>query len=293
MPESIKNLYKCPGIFSCRHPLHKQFGYSVSPYHVIKLKKCHPSGCVEFLWRCHALEKGHPCPRKFKHVGRGCFSCKQYHEDKITHIPETNLDDAQLREFIDSMHAYQGWLESMNDKTVKFSGVIDRIQPHYKMTIEFEYPSIEMDGFYISFARGYFDNQLFDDKIYLKISGSMLDKTRLAEGDEVELDAIFSESRGRIILQRPRRLDITKNGNSRQLSLSKAIIARATGKIISGSIDQCKKCAYCSLVDIEDNSRQTTIYYRRFFCLRGVTDSENCPVRLERLFQSNELNQIR
>jgi hypothetical protein len=291
MPAVIKNLYKASGLFNCHHPAHKQFGYEVSPYHVFFVKKCHPAGCVEFLWRCRKFEKGHVCPRGFKHVGRGCFSCKQYHENKISYVPETNMDANQVRDFIDDLREYRGWLESMNGKSVEFAGVVDAIRPHLVMRLDSNRSAVSMDGFYASFERGHLGRDLFDGRIYLKIPGSLLEKTAMAPGDKVDLSAIFSESRGRIIMHRPRRLEISGSGRESHISVSRALVGRATGKIIASSIEYCNGCPYCSLVDVEDMSRQQPLRYRRFYCLRGVGDSENCPIRLEKLLPLREERQ--
>ena len=282
MGEVIKNLYKA-ALFTCHHPAHKQFAYQVSPYHVFRVKKCHESGCVEFLWRCRTFEKGQSCPRGFKHVGRGCFSCKQYHEEKVSHFPETDLSDDQLREFIDSLRQYQGWLEEMDGKSVEFAGIIDFVTPHLMMNLEARRTSVIMDGYYISFDKGQLNRDFFDDRIYLKISGNFLERHRPSPGDKFDLTAYFTESRGRIILRKPTNIEIIHNGGKSDINRSRALVGRATGCIISGPIDDCKRCPFCSLVDIADSSRRQPALYRRFYCLRGVSESENCPVRLEKL----------
>jgi len=281
MAGSIKNQLKLPGVFKCHHPAHKQFGYNVSPYHIFVEKSCFPGGCVEFLWRCHNFEKGKKCPKNYKHVGRGCSSCKKFHDEKMHYEPTTNLNENELRRFLDDLKEYRGWLEDMANKRTRFSGVLDSITPHLMMTIENGRNSVVMDGFYASFRDSYFNNDHFEDNIYMRLSGNFLSKTKLAPGDEFESDAVFTEDRGRIIMRSPRNIDIERNGENGNISPARARIARATGKIIQGPIEKCKTCEYCSLIDIEDRSRRKTVRYRRFYCLRGITDSENCVVRLE------------
>jgi hypothetical protein len=283
MAEVIRNLYKAAGLFSCRHPAHKQFGYQVSPYHIFCVKKCYPAGCVEFQWRCRAFEKGQACPRGFKHVGRGCFSCKKYHENKLTYSPETDLTSDELAEFIDDLKQYQGWLEGLDGKLIDFAGTVDTVAPHLEMAIEGNRSSVYMDGFYASFTDGFIGKEHFDDRLYLKISGNYFERSNLSGGDHIELKAYFTESRGRIILLKPKSIELTKNGGQPDLNISRALVGRATGKIITGPIESCQRCSFVSLLDIEDNSRKETALYRRFYCLRGVQDSENCPVRLEKL----------
>jgi hypothetical protein len=193
-----------------------------------------------------------------------------------------------LRDFIDDLREYESWVESMNGRSVRFSGITGSIEPHYRMKINPRNSNVIMDGYYVAFDKGYIGNDLFDDRIYLRISEKSLIRTQIAPGDETEFEAVFTPDRGRIILRNPRRLEITKNGGRPALTPSRARVGRATGRIITGSITHCRNCPYCSLLDIEDISRQQPSYYRRFYCLRGVTDSEICPVRLEKFLPSRD-----
>jgi hypothetical protein len=288
MPEKITNLLKYKGLFKCRHPAHRQFGYEVSPHHVIVEKGCYPEGCVEFLWKCHDLDKGKKCPKKYKHVGKGCFSCKKFYDEKLVYLPETDLDEKALRRFMDELLEFRGWIEGRRRRTVHFAGNINSIMPHLKMTIENGGKRVAMDGFYVSFDNGYFGNDYFDDKVYLRTNGRFLYRTESAPGDGLEFDAMFTEDRGRIILKNPRNIEIERNGGTRCMTGSRAQVGRATGKIITGSIEKCAYCVYCSLIDVEDRTRKETARYRRFFCLRGISDSENCPARIEEIILSEK-----
>jgi len=281
MPEIIKNLFKAHDLFSCHHPMHKQFGYNVSPYHIFKVKKCFPEGCVEFKWRCHNFEKGKKCPRDFKHVGRNCFSCNKYHDDKETYSPETSMTQNELKNFIEEFRAFESWSDYMRDKRVLFSGKVKSIRPHLRMEIDSGKHRISVDGFFASFDEGYIDNDHFDDNIYLRLSKNSLVRTGMAEGDELEAEVQFTEERGRFILIQPRRMDLVKSGNKPQITMATSLIARSTGKIINDSISHCQGCRYCTMIDIDDLSTKMRSKYRRFYCLRGVSDNENCPVRLE------------
>ena len=283
----IKNLYKEAGIFSCHHPSHKQFDYDVSPYHLFKVTDCWPKGCVEFLWRCRQFDKGHKCPKKYKHVGRGCSSCKHYYEIKNCHSPETDLDASQLQEFTQELREFEGWLEGLTGSTVRFSGTIDSLRPHLFLKIGPQGKELRMEGYFISFERGYFGRDLFDDRVYMKISGGYLGRSKIASGDEMECDVVFCVDRGRIILRDPRRIDLTRNGGRQTITQSNALVGRATGKIITGSVNYCKECPYCCLIDIDDDSRSKPVLYRRFYCLRGVEDPEHCPIRLQLLKPGN------
>ena len=288
MPETIRNLLKQTGVFKCRHPAHKRFGYDVSPYHIMVKKGCYPDGCMEFLWRCRLLGKGKKCPRGYKHVGKGCFSCPEFYDEKLTFNPGSELNDKALNRFMEDLVEFRGWLETMRGRRIRFSGLVDSVKPHLRMTIESRGRRVRMDGYYAAFKGGYLDNDYFEDKIYLKLNTSFLERTEAAPGDRLELDAIFNEERGRIILVSPKNTEIERNGNRRALTPSRARVGRATGRIIEGSVVKCAECPYCSLMDIEDRGRRETVNFRRYYCLRGVSDSDNCPVRIEEIIREEK-----
>lgn len=287
MGDRIRNVFKTTGVFTCHHPAHRQFDYAVSPYHLFKVAGCWPKGCVEFLWRCRQFDKGHKCPKKYKHVGRGCSSCRYYYDIKNCHTPQTKFDPKQLKEFIRDLREYEGWLESMNGKTVRFSGTIESIRPHLSMKIGPGGRHLRMGDYFVSFSNGYLGTDLFDDRLYLKITSGFLRRKELAPGDEIECDVVFAVDKGRVIFGNPRRIDLVKNGGKQTLTPSNALVGRATGKIITGSISFCEDCPYCCLIDIEDETRVKPAFYRRFYCLRGINDPEYCPVRLKLLETDN------
>jgi hypothetical protein len=282
MVETIKNYYKMARIFRCKHPMHKQFDYSVSPYHILKLKKCYKTGCVEYQWRCYNFEKGEKCPRDYKHVGRKCSSCKKYHENKIVYQPETKLNANEMKRFLEEFRNFEGWVEEMRSKSIRFSGTIESIKPHLMMKIEANRSYIYLDSYFASLGSGYIDNALFDDRIYIKFSYSFLRKFDISSDDEIEVDVRFNENNGRIILANPKNTEIIRNGRDSGTLLSKAQVARATGKIINGNVKDCANCPYITLIDIDDQSRSKRVFYRRFYCLRGVSSPENCPVRIDK-----------
>jgi hypothetical protein len=198
------------------------------------------------------------------------------------------MDETQLKEFIESMREFEGWIEGQDGRCLRFSGIIESVKPGLKVRLASGGINVRLDGFFASFDRGYLDNDLFDDRLYLRIPAGFLSRMAPAEEDELECDVIFSHDGGRIVLTSPRRIDLSRNGNKPILSISRAMVGRATGKIIRGSIRHCRNCPYCALASVEDRSRAKTSRYKRFFCLRGIPDSENCPVRLEECLVSVE-----
>jgi hypothetical protein len=132
MQKVLINQYKRQNVFQCGHKAHFRFEKNVSVYHVLKEKKCHPEGCIYFLWKCRLLNKGHSCPKGYQHVGRNCFSCKNYFEEKITYQPEILLNKEEFENFQRELEEFENWLEGAIGKRVEFSGTVNSVKPHFK-----------------------------------------------------------------------------------------------------------------------------------------------------------------
>ncbi len=284
MQNVIKNMYKSKGLFICRHPVHQKFDFAVSPYHILKQKKCYKKGCVEFLWRCNVGVRGKKCPRGYKHVGRNCFSCKYYYEEKICRIPESLVDDQTLAQFFKDLDDYEFWLWMVCGRKVEFSGKVASVYPSLLKTVDNDKSFIKMSGFLITFDCGYIGDDLFDDTIYLQTSAHFLSKWQPAPGDELDFEATLNNDRGRIVLTKPSRVEIARCGAQPIINYSKALVGRATGIIVSDDTRLCRNCPYGALLDVEE-IRPKQSQYRRFYCLQGVEFSKDCLVRLERKLQ--------
>jgi len=284
MQNVIKNMYKAKDLFVCRHPVHQKFDFSISPYHILKQKKCYKKGCVEFLWRCNVGTKGKKCPRGYKHVGRNCFSCKYYYEEKICRIPESLVDDQTLEQFFKDLDDYEFWLSSVSGRKVEFSGKVASVYPSLLKTIDNDKSFIKMRGFLITFDCGHIGDDLFDDTIYLQTGTHFLAKWQPAPGDELDFEARLNDERGRVILTSPSRVEIIRSENKPIIDYSKALVGRATGNTVKDDIRLCRNCPYGALLDVEEISPKPN-EYRRFYCLRGMEFSKDCLVRLERKLQ--------
>jgi CxxC motif-containing protein len=274
-------MYKARGLFICRHPTHRKFDFEVSPYHILKQKKCYPEGCVEFLWQCDVSIKGKKCPRGYKHVGRNCFSCKYYHEKKICRQPEALVDENSLKRFFRDLEDYEFWLSTVEGYRVSFSGNIASVFPSLTLTVDNGGNSIRLKGFLITFNKGYIGDGIFDDMIYLEVGNRFLAGWNPAPGDELEFKAELRNDRGRILLKKPSHVEIKRNGGQPLIDYSKALVGKATGAQVKDDIRLCQGCPYGALLDVIEISPKRN-QYRRFYCLRGVEYSKDCLVRLER-----------
>jgi len=282
-------MYKTKGVFRCNHPLHKRFGYEVSPYFILKYKKCYPEGCVEFLWRCRLSGKGKKCPRGYQHVGRNCFSCKQYYEIKVCRSPETGLDEKELSRFFAKLDEFEFWLSDLEGKRVAFSGTIAELNPSLQMIRDNNRSSVRLNGFIISFDSGHIGYDLLDDPLYLRVGSTFLARWRPAPGDQLDCRAILTIERGRMVLSKATGVEISRGGSEPLADFSKALVGRATGRIVQDDIRLCRYCPYGSLLDVCD-IRPKENHYRRFYCLKGIEYAESCPIRLSRLLDEAKLN---
>ncbi|MFX0201192.1 MAG: hypothetical protein ACFFCW_34170, partial [Candidatus Hodarchaeota archaeon] len=120
MQKILINQHKRQDVFKCAHKAHFKFDKNVSVYHVMREKNCFPQGCIYFVWRCKLINKGKRCPKGYEHVGRKCFGCKYYYEEKVCHQPDVILDDEEFKKFEKSLEEYEEWLESVVGKDVEF-----------------------------------------------------------------------------------------------------------------------------------------------------------------------------
>ncbi len=291
MQTIIRNMYKTPGIFICRHPRHRRFDYQVSPYHIIEEKRCLEEGCVQFVWKCRIYAKDFRCPRGFKHVGKDCFPCKHYDEDKICRKPEAIAAEHEMAQFWRKLDEYRLWLSSNLNRALEFSGTIATFFPLLYMVKTGNRIGVKPNGYLIGFDRGHIGYDFYDDKIYLRVGGGFINRWNPSIGARVEFRGILKSDKGRLIFIRPSRVEIeppaglgsdSGNGGRRGISRSQAVVGAATGAVIEDDCAPCRGCNYGAFVEsATDDLRQ--VRRRRFFCLRGVKTAASCPVRLERI----------
>lgn len=276
----IINHYKRHDIFKCIHQSHSTFEHRVSVYHVLKEKGCYPQGCIYFNWKCRLLNKGTACPKKFKHVGRKCFNCKEFYDEKEIYRPERLIDEPGYQKFIRDLTAFEDWFEELRNKEVEFSGTINSVKPgFYGKADVSRIRLLSFDGFLINFREGYINLDHLQDFVYLKISLAMQHRFRFSSGDRLNCYGRLQEKQGRILLSRINRVDIEHKEESEVWTAGKAELAKNTGTIIPVQYDKCLNCDKGSLIDCgADSNRQ-----RRLLCLEGIKNPHYCTYRISQL----------
>jgi hypothetical protein len=288
MPKTHINQYKRQDVFRCSHKAHFRFEKSVSVYHVLKEKECFPQGCLYFVWKCKLLNKGNSCPKGYQHVGRDCFSCKNYFDEKMNYQPEILLDPEGYRKFERELEEFEEWLQETRGKWVEFSGTVKAVKPHFRKITFGAKQTISFSGFLISFAEGYIDRAFFEDHIFVSISRLTQQNLRLAAGDEVEFQARLGISRGRIVLDRIRHVEFLHKENSKAPTVSEALVARSTGTEFDCQPEKCMICDKGCLLDVVDKADTKSPVRRHLYCLAGVENPDECVYRLLKKIESEK-----
>jgi len=289
MPKVLINQYKRQDVFRCSHKAHFRFESNVSVYHVLKEKRCFPEGCIYFLWKCQLLNKGHSCPKGYRHVGRDCFSCKHYFDEKIVYQPETGLDEEEYKKFESDLEEFEEWLEATVGKWVEFSGKVNSVKPHFRKIKFGSKETLSFPGFLISFKEGYLDRVFFKDHIFVTISRKTQQNFKFARGDEVEFKARLRANRGRMVLERIRYVEFLHKEEAESWSLSQALVAKNTGKEIDCQPEKCMMCENGCLMDVVEKTDKSSAVRRHLFCLIGMENPEECVYHLIKRIEKDSI----
>ncbi len=274
--KSWQNQLKRMDVYSCGFSSHRHFQYAVSVYHVLIEKKCFPEGCVYFKWKCRRLDKGDTCRKKFRHVGRKCFSCKEFIDEKQCFTPSAILSSDEYKLFLKELKEFEEWFGEIDGKEIDFSGTVHAIKPHLTRTVDKRRNYLDFQGFLLVFKEGYFHYDHLDDYCYLRISRRQQQRWKFRIGDKVDFNAIVNMDHGRIILKRPRQVEIFEKGEADSPSFDRLIVEIKTGSSFSHQPEKCLVCKRGCLIDVEDSSKRDIRFYRQIYCLEGFVDPFVC-----------------
>lgn len=287
MIETKRNLYKSTDTFRCIHDAHKPFKAAMSPYYILQQKDCYPHGCVCFVWKCRLLAKQKKCFRGFEHVGRKCFNCRYFDEEKQHQYPEFILNGQTADQFLDDFTEFEDWVHNLQKRRVLVEGtvcgVIPELSLHWKKRGVVQ---LRAHGFLIRFERGYIDNISFDDPFYLSLSPLTQNKMQLRNDDELEFEAQLQLNQGRFKFRSASRFYFMQRGSGKALRKSDVLAALNSYTIQEDQPGKCLRCAHGVLTQTGDRTpeagdgRQGTGPSRRLICLQGVHDYRDCILHL-------------
>ncbi len=210
-----KNLFKDIDKFRCVHEVHRHFKSQMSAYHILIEKNCFPNGCMYFQWKCRLLAKQRKCFRNFKNVGKECFNCKYFYEDKIHQYPEFIDSDVSLADFELEFDEFVEWIHQLKNKRVLCEGRITSIRPDLSVNFKQNSYNITLGGFLIHFSSGYIDNIPFDDPFYLSVSSLTQNKIRFRKDDVLEFEASLFLDKGRFVFRKSGKFHFIERGNEK------------------------------------------------------------------------------
>ena len=242
MYKPVTNLFKQPKVFKCFHDVHQHFKSEMSPYYILVEKQCFPHGCVYFQWKCKLLAKHKKCFRSFTKVGRKCFNCSYFHEEKIHQYPEFLLDENQQSEFIETFEEFEEWVQSLKNKRINCEGTVSSVKPNFILFNKGNYYSLNLRGFLIGFDEGYLDNRHFQGRFYLSISSLTQNKLLIKEGDEIEFEGNLEIDRGRFKFVKSGRFEFYNRGNDAAIKKEGILVSMKTFTIRSEERRVGKEC---------------------------------------------------
>ena len=95
--------------------------------------------------------------------------------------------------------------------------------------------------------------------------------------DRLEFRATVREDRGRIVLERMRRLEVLRRGEGRVWTPADGMVAKRTAIAFPRQPERCLLCPSGTLLDVNQDTPSGVRHYRRLLCLEGMEDPEVCP----------------
>lgn len=282
----LRNSYKRQDVFRCFHEAHQGFGSVVSAYHVLEEKHCYPSGCLWFSWRCRKIGKRHGCPRGFGHVGRECFSCPEFYEERVIHRPEVALTKEGFEAYQEELREFRWWLSQNLGRRLPFQGVVNAVKPRFSVTQGRSRERLSLSGFLLGFREGFFGNSRMEDRFYGIAGDRLIQRLGIVPGTELEGEATLMMDRGRLILERLSRLEVLTSGKGTPLSWSETLISQTTATVFAGQPERCFACPKGTLLDAWDGNQ---VLRHRVACLDGRPDPKDCSYAAELLLADLEL----
>lgn len=277
MRKILFNLYKRRDIFCCDQEAHKEFNGRVSVYHVLKEKKCYPQGCIYFIWHCILLQKGQRCIKGYNYVGKNCKGCTYYNEEKIHLQPSLSISNEAYNQFLEEFEAFESWLGKHEYRQVPVAGRIRTIKPWFERRIQSGETHTRVHGYILVIKNGYIGTDWFRDTLYIRVSEGLMQKYRFVPKMKLELRGELREDRGRIVIHKPKQIEVIKPGWGRPFTKDRALVGLKTGSTLDVQSDQCLDCRWGALIDVHDQAKRQERRYRQLHCSKGVPDPVVCP----------------
>lgn len=275
------NPYKRLDVFRCKSAEHAKFEHQVSVYHVLRVKNCYPQGCLSFRWRCQLLNKGQRCIKKYHFVGRKCFGCRHYYDEKIHHHPSLLLPPDQYSQFLNELEEFEDWLESIQDRQMEIQGTVVSVKPGLTKIIHQHGSHLELNGYFAHFNDAYIDTAHWEDHCYAILFPDQQERYQFAAGDKLEFRATVALNQGRLVFKKINRVDFLHRSQKPTWTNSQALVAKRTTLAFDHQPAKCLHCDQGMLVDVIDKSRPQWERSRELFCLKAFPRPDVCYYQVE------------
>lgn len=280
------NPYKRLDVFCCKYDAHSKFDHKVSVYHVLRVKNCYPQGCLYFKWRCQLLNKGKACTKGFKHVGKRCFGCKYFYDEKVNNQPQLLLTPEEYREFLEELEEFEDWLESIKGRKLDAWGVIKSVKPRLTKIINKDKSILTLEGYLLHFNEAYLDRLHWEDHCYAVIYADQQQRYQFAPGDDLEFTCYVKIDQGRLILEKIRSVDFRYKSQATTWNNSKALAVKGNITFFENQPLKCLHCEKGVLVDVVDKSQANWSRRRELYCLESFPNPDLCHYQAEKLLDA-------
>ncbi len=275
------NPYKRLDVFKCKSSEHAKFEHYVSVYHVMRVKNCFPQGCLSFRWRCQLLNKGQSCFKGLNYVGRKCFGCRHYYDEKIHNQPSLLLSPDHYAQFLDELDDFEDWLEAIQNRQLEIQGTIVSVKPGLTKIIHQHGSHLELSGYFVHFHEAFIDTMHWEDHCYALIFPDQQERYQLAAGDKLEFRAKVTLNEGRLLFKKISAVEFLHRSHKPTWTNSQALIAKRTTIAFDQQPRKCLHCDQGMLVDVIDKSRPQWERSRELFCLRAFPSPDVCYYQVE------------
>lgn len=281
MRNIYKNQYKRHDIFSCNHSSHHRFGGAVSTYYILQEKHCYPDGCLNFVWRCQLLNKGHACPRKFRHVGRKCFSCKHFYENKYQQKPRLLVSPDEYREYLHDLENFKYWIGLNRGRKIDIDAQIASVKPDLSAAGSPDNPRFRFHGWILVFDHVYVGYDLFEDIAFARISAKTQNRFQFAGGDSFEAVARFNFNQGRLVFSQVHNIEIKARGEGELPDSESILVAAETATSFPVQPEKCMRCDQGVLIENMPSRSNRSAPSRSLVCLMGQKNPVECLYHLD------------
>jgi hypothetical protein len=276
------NPYKRLDVFKCKSLVHAKFEHRVSVHHVLRVKNCYPQGCIYFLWRCHLLNKGQSCNKGYSHVGRKCFGCRHYFDEKIHNQPVLLLSEDEYDHFLNELEDFEDWLESISNRHLDIQGTIQTVKPALTKIIHHQSCNLKLNGYFIHFDEAFIDTAHWDDHCFVLSYPDQQERFQFASGDTTEFRARVELNEGRLVFKKLNAIEFLNRSQKPTWTKSQALVVKHTTISFKQQLLKCLHCDQGMLVDVIDKSRPQWERSRELFCLKSFPSPDVCYYPVEK-----------